>query len=156
MNKKLFVLAIILVAGCQTESIDYEKEYAAIEESRAGFEQAIAEGRWSDLGDLSAEGIITVGAGSADYAKMYELGQNRGTFPYDSIKMHPVETIIVNDTLAYDFGYSEIFYTDENGNTVKLDNSFLAIIKKEEDGVWRLFREVMSTNIPDVLMELKK
>ena len=150
----LGIIAILLMLAC-TPTKDYNtaEELAKIEETRAGFGKALAEKRYQDTGQFTAEGIISIGPGSSDYGEMYALGQERGTFPYDSIKMHPLQTVIVNDTLAYDFGWSEVFFTNNDGEVVRLDNSFLALLKKEKDGVWRLWREVASTNIPENMLK---
>lgn len=146
----LGIFAIILLMACTPKkNYNIEEELAKIEETRAGFAKLLAEKRYQDIGQFTAEGIISIGPGSMDYGAMYALSQERGAFPYDSIKMHPLQTVIIDDTLAYDFGWSEVFYTNEEGEVIRLDNSFLALIKKEDDGVWRLWREVASTTIPD-------
>jgi len=68
-----------------------------------------------------------------------------GQFSYDSIRMQPIETVIVSDTVAYDFGTSSVFYTNENGEPVELEDTFLVILKKDKkDGKWRIHREVAS------------
>lgn len=61
--------------------------------------------------------------------------------------MNPKETVIVSDSVAYDYGTSQVFYTNENGEEVMLTNSFLVIMKKVQDGNWRLHREVASGQV---------
>ena len=61
--------------------------------------------------------------------------------------MRPEETIIVSDSVAYDFGTSSVYYTNGDGKPVEIEDTFLAILKKDkEDGRWKLHREVATTN----------
>jgi len=96
---------------------------------------------------LATADVKTVGPGSEDWKTMYELGADRGRFPYDSIVMTPTETVIVSDSIAYDYGTSKVYYTDENGQSLLLEDTFLAILKKDKDGVWKLHREVASSRV---------
>ena len=60
--------------------------------------------------------------------------------------MRPRETVIVSDSVAYDFGTSSTYYTNEKGEAVELTATFLAILKKDKsDGRWKLHREVGNT-----------
>ncbi len=43
------------------------------------------------------------------------------------------------------FGTSSVYYTNENGEPVELEDTFLVILKKDKtDGKWRIHREVAS------------
>ncbi|WP_157976094.1 hypothetical protein [Lewinella sp. IMCC34191] len=46
--------------------------------------------------------------------------------------MSPKETVIVSDTVAYDHGTSKVYYTNEAGDAVEPDHSFLVILKKDK------------------------
>ena len=60
--------------------------------------------------------------------------------------MSPEETVIVSDSIAYDYGTSKVYYTNDKGESVELQDTFLVIMKKDKnDGVWRLHREVASS-----------
>jgi hypothetical protein len=152
MKTTFFLLSLIIIAGCNPsveiksgmDPADVRADLEAIENVREQFQLAIKEGRYEDLNPLLARGAITIGPGSEDWASMYKRGQDRGMFPYDSIIMSPTETFILNDTMAYDWGYSNVYYTDEEGITVKLQDSFLVLLKKI-NGEWKLFREVSSS-----------
>ena len=127
---------------------DYEAELALIEETRSAFQTALKAGRYEDLGSYVTPDVVTVAPGSAEWERMRELGADRGTpFPYDSISMHPAETVVVSDSVAWDFGVSVVYYTDEEGTVQELHDTFLAILKKGPDGVWRLHREVASSRV---------
>lgn len=66
-----------------------------------------------------------------------------GKFRYDSLIMYPQETFIMNDSMAYDFGTSKVYFMDAEGETVELEDTFLVLLKKE-NGQWKMHREVAS------------
>jgi ketosteroid isomerase-like protein len=154
----LILLLIVTLFGCAEErsqsqydssemnTIDIQAELASIEETRAAFELAIKEKRYEDLGQLATPDFIGVSPGSEDWMEYKRLREEPfGQFSYDSIIMQPQETIIVSDTVAYDFGTSSVYYTNEHGEPVKLEDTFLVILKKDKnDGKWRIHREVAS------------
>ncbi len=127
--------------------IDFEKELAGIEALRASFQLAIKEGRWDDLRLYAHPDIKAIGPGHPQWAEMYALRGERGMFPYDSIVMSPTETVIMNDSMAYDFGTSVTYTTDANDSLVILRDSFLVLLRKDTTGEWKLFREVASAKI---------
>jgi ketosteroid isomerase-like protein len=150
--KSLLILILLFIYSCTTATekkqdvkTAIENELAKIESLRANFQLAIKEKRYSDLSKYATKDIIAIGPASAEwqaYRKMRE--EPKGLFSYDSIIMYPKETVIVSDTVAYDFGVSSVFYTDSAGNTIELKDSFLVILKKDTKGNWRLHREVAS------------
>lgn len=150
------LLVIFLCVGCNKTEIssdtsnqilDREIERSGIEETRTSFELAIKEGRYDDIQTFTTDDFIAVGPGSVEWNAMYALGEERGSFPYDSIAMNPIETVIVSDSIAYDFGTSKVYYTDQNGQAHMLEDTFLAILKKDKDGVWKLHRELASSRV---------
>lgn len=139
--------------GCATQrngaatspTLDVDRELAGIEETRAAFTAALKAGRPQDLQGLVTPDARTVAPGAPDWDLMRRLAAGRGTpFPYDSIVMRPIETVVVNDSIAWDFGTSSVYFTNEQGDVQELQDTFLAILKKGADGVWRLHREVAS------------
>ena len=71
-------------------------------------------------------------------------------FSYDSLVMRPKETIMVSDSVAYDFGTSSVYYTNKEGKAVEITDTFLAILKKDKkNGRWKLHREVATTNMAE-------
>jgi hypothetical protein len=70
-------------------------------------------------------------------------------FPYDSLVMSPRETVIMNDSMAYDFGMSMTYTTDANDSLVILHDTFLVLLRKDSTGEWKLFREVASAKLLD-------
>ena len=130
------------------QELDIQAELAKIEELRKSFEQTVKAKRYDQLGKFVTPDVISVGAGSEDwiaYRKLRELNGNK--FRYDSIKMRPKETVIVSDSIAYDFGVSSTYYTDDKGVVHELNDTFLVILKRTKDGEWKLFRELASANV---------
>lgn len=121
---------------------------AAIEETRSGFQLAIKERRYADLGKYATPDMISLTPICGEWAAYNELVQGSGgQFGYDSIRMQPQETVIVSDSVAYDFGTSKVYYTDSTGQAVEISDTFLVILKKDKtDGSWKLHREVATTN----------
>ncbi|MUP46573.1 nuclear transport factor 2 family protein [Gramella sp. BOM4] len=159
MKKLIGLLCIIGLFSCDSgenkpekpervNSINMEKELASIEETRTNFQNAIAEKRYEDLSKYATRDLISltpVCGEWEEYKKMVE--DSKGLFSYDSIRMNPEETIILNDSIAYDFGTSTSYYTNSEGEPTEIKASFLAILKKDKkDGVWKLYREVATTN----------
>lgn len=125
--------------------IDKQAELDKIQEMRASFEKTVKEQRYGDLGNFVTKDLISIGPGSDDWIAYRALREQHGNkFRYDSIKMSPKETVILSDTMAYDFGVSRTYYTDENGTVHEMGDSFLVLLKKVE-GEWKLYRELASS-----------
>ena len=152
MKNLIAFTLLLLISSCgmnenSKPKTNIENELAGIEKTRATFQKALKEGNFEAIGGLVTKDVITISPGSVDWATMYMMNAQKGPFPYDSIIMSPMETVIVSDSIAYDFGTSRIFYTDTVGKVVELKDSFLAILKKGDDNVWRLHREVASSKV---------
>ncbi|WP_318308940.1 YybH family protein [Flagellimonas crocea] len=136
----------VVVEPAQNLEIDVKAELAKIEQVRKSFEQTVKEKRYGDLGKFTTDDMISIGPGSEDWIAYRKLREEHGNkFRYDSIKMNPKETVILSDTMAYDFGVSSVYYTDENGIVHEMEDTFLVIMKKNKDGEWKLFRELASS-----------
>lgn len=144
--KTTFTLFLLLFCSI-TYAQDIRSELAKIKETRDAFMLTIEEKRYQDLAQLTTADMENTGPAAAGWLEMYQLGQERGAFPYDRIIMTPKETIIVSDTVAYDYGTSKVYYTNAVGEEKLLTNTYLVILKKVEDGSWRLHREVASGQV---------
>lgn len=149
---KLFILSTLLVAcygqrAQEKPKTDIKAELAKIEETRNGFMLALKEQRYQDIANFAMPDIESTGPDTEKWWEMRRLGKERGAFPYDSIIMYPKETLILNDTMAYDYGTSSTYYTNEEGEQVELRDTFIVILKKDTDGVWKMYREVASGQV---------
>ncbi len=159
MKNGIILLIVLAVTACNQKQdlkqiapealseIDLDAEYAKLEETRQAFQLAIKEKRYSDLRQWSTKDMKGVSPGSADWLEYRRQREARlGKFSYDSIIMTPQETVIVSDSVAYDYGTSKTYYTNDNGESIELHDTFLVILKKDKsDGVWKLHREVASS-----------
>ena len=132
----------------EKQEIDIDAELEAIEQLREGFQLAIKEKRYGDLKNFATADIISLTPVCGEWEEYKRQRANpNDLFSYDSLIMSPEETIIVSDSIAYDFGTSSVYYTNEEGNQVEITDTFLAILKKDKkDGQWKLHREVATTN----------
>lgn len=157
--KKIVFLLTFLVFACNstpkekdvTEEepinvIDIEAEKEAINQLRASFQQAIKEKRYSQLGQYATADMKGVSPGSNDWLEYRKQREARlGKFSYDSIIMSPEETVVVSDSVAYDYGVSKVYYTNDKGESIELEDTFLVILKKDKsDNRWKIHREVAS------------
>lgn len=158
MKFLVFISIGILLIACnqnsQTQtvpdnSIDLVAELEAIEVTRSGFIKAIDEKRYNDLANWSTPELIQLVPNDAPWNAMINYRMGAGLFPYDSIRMQPIETVVLSDTMAYDFGQSTVFFTDSLGQTQRLKDTYLAILKKDSLGRWRLHREVANSRLLD-------
>lgn len=136
------------IKSTDVKEIDIQAELASIEETRKGFQLAIKEKRYADLRNFGTKDIISLTPICGTWEEYKRLrNEPVGSFSYDSLIMKPKETIIVSDSIAYDFGTSSVYYTNEQGEPVEIEDTFLAILKKDKsDGKWKLHREVATTN----------
>ena len=137
MKKAIFLVSVTLMLSCQNEKsepasistepqkMDIQAEQDSIEETRNGFQLAIKENRFADLQNYATNNVKSLTPDCGPWAAFKNLrAEPTGKFQYDSLVMRPRETIIVSDSVAYDFGMSSTYYTDENGQSVELTATF--------------------------------
>ena len=160
MKNLLFILLTLFLLSCNEKNnkteikstdikeFDIQEELSSIEETRKGFQLAIKEKRYADLRNFASKDIISLTPVCGTWEEYKRLrNEPVGSFSYDSLVMQPKETIIVSVSVAYDFGTSSVYYTNEQGEPVEIRDTFLAILKKDKnDGKWKLHREVATTN----------
>jgi len=146
-------LSALLLTGCtsstevRTSEPDTKSILDTIEAFHKEYEAAIIEGRLEDLDNLYSKSSKVVPPGGDDFEKLAELEKQRGLLVvYDSLFITIEETQLLNDSMAYDWGTSTIYYTDNDGNSVKIEDSFFVILKKE-GGNWKIYRELSSSAV---------
>ncbi|MCS5490192.1 YybH family protein [Algoriphagus limi] len=158
MKRVLIILMGVIAFSCgeepndeqindaQIPSFDVEAELEAIERSRAQFLLAFKEKRYSELSQFTTSDMIGVNPGTEDWQEYLQLMRNpSGQFSIDSIQMRPKRTVVVSDSVAYDYGTSTLFYTNSEGENIALDYTFLVIMKKDKvDGRWKIHLDVSS------------
>jgi ketosteroid isomerase-like protein len=159
MKKISLLILILFLMSCvekhnpieskhtEAKSIDVQAELASIEKTRTAFQLAIKENRFGDLKNYSTKDVKSLTPDCGIWEPFKSIRENpTGKFHYDSLVMRPRETVIVSDSVAYDFGTSSTYYTNAEGEPIELTATFLAILKKDKsDGQWKLHREVANT-----------
>ncbi|MFB6318741.1 DUF4440 domain-containing protein [Saccharicrinis sp. FJH54] len=157
MKQVVLLMLVISLFSCQMKpkeaetqaspKPDVQAELASIEQTRAAFQLAIKEGRYGDLRKYATPDVKSLTPDCGDWGIYKTQRANpQGKFHYDSLVMRPTETVLVSDSVAYDFGMSSTYYTNAKGESVELKATFLAVLKKDKrDGVWKLHREVANT-----------
>ena len=157
LKTEVYVILTVLFLACAEDNrfkpaepaattLNVVAERAAIEDVRAAFQLAIKEKRYGDLAPYKSDGFEAVSPGSEAWLEYKRQREAKlGQFSYDSIRMFPRETIVANDTLAYDYGTSKVYYTNDAGEPVELEDTYLVILKKDAPGgQWQIHREVAS------------
>ena len=152
-----FLLFLLIFSSCYQPvdqaielppSLDIPAELQKIEQLRTDFQNAVKEKRYEDLRQFATSDMISIGPGSEDWKAYRKLREENGNkFRYDSMVMNPIETKVVSDSMAYDFGVSSIYYSDENGEVHELRDTFLLLLKRSKDGEWKMFRELASATV---------
>ena len=137
MKNIVLIDLVALLCGCgQNEKVDsivdmeprlvdVSAELAAIEETRSAFQLAIKEKRYSDLGKYATDDMKGVSPGSVEWlAYRKQREEPMGKFSYDSIIMSPKETVIASDSIAYNFGKSKVYYTNNLDEPIELQDTF--------------------------------
>jgi len=159
MKTALFTLSLLFLMSCNNkkqdtttitevkDTINVVAELQSIEKTRAAFQLAIKENRFGDLKQYGTKDVKSLTPICDAWEPFKTIRDNpTGQFHYDSLVMRPKETIIVSDSVAYDFGTSSTYYTNAEGEAIELNATFLAILKKDKtDGNWKLHREVANT-----------
>ena len=150
--------ALLLVSGCEQQAANdapsamTESEtaltMAAIDELRGEFQRAIAEQDFAALGQMMHPEAIQVMPASAEWLAMNEVKGDAPFAPQYTITITPIETRIINNEWAYDFGNSVSTYVPEEGaEPIRVRDTYLLLLRNTGDG-WKLYREVASASPP--------
>ena len=150
----LSAVVMAVLAGCgqapevRDEPVDVDAALAALNAARSGFEAAVASGDMATVMAAVGPDAIMVQPGSADWNAMRAVA---GPAPFAAgarISITPIETRVLSNEWAYDFGASVITYpSPETGETVTLRDTYLLVLRNEGEG-WKPYREVASSRPP--------
>lgn len=154
------VLGAVLLASsaCVSADIEIEAEpeidreaiLAELNEMRGNFEQFVATLDMEIAGPLMAEGTVMVPPAGGGWSDMLAAAAAIGA-PYApgmTADITPIETVVINEEWAYEFGTSVFTWTPEGASEpVELEDTFLIILRNQGEG-WKVWREVASANLP--------
>lgn len=154
----LAVVAVSLTA-CQPQeqqpsraaSVDTAVVIATIDSLRALYEQTVATGDFETMGSMLAEGAVMVGPGGPQWDSLRAASEHPWP-PGATLDITPIETMVLGEEWAYDFGTSTATYTPEGSSEPRtLRDTYLLVLRNTEDG-WKLYREVASPDLPPEAM----
>lgn len=149
------ILAASVLNGCQTtpdnvteipESPSWESELYQVNLLRSNFQKYVRTKQWDSLRTTLSTNAKIIPPGSETWKFIWSKAGPEWPIPYDSIRIDPIETVRLNDSMVYDWGRSTVYYTDENDSSQTVQNSYLVLLKKE-NGKWTLYREVASATV---------
>lgn len=119
-----------------------------IDELRAAYESAVAQGEPSALTPLLAQDAVMVRPGGADWDAMAEAAAG-APFPRGArIDIEPIEVVALSHEWAYEFGTSTVTYTPAGAtDSRQLHDTYLILFRNTGDG-WKAYREVASSVAP--------
>lgn len=158
----LAVVAAASLTACQPQGqqpsphsaiVDTAGVVATIDSLRALYEQTVATGDFETMGSMLADGAVMVGPGGPPWDSLRAASEYPWP-PGATLDITPIETVVLSEEWAYDFGTSTATYTPEGASEVRtLRDTYLLLLRNTEDG-WKLYREVASPDLPpDVMLE---
>ncbi|WP_428409621.1 YybH family protein [Hyphococcus sp.] len=143
-------LLFLSLAACgpSGEGAGDVSDVSGIDQAREQFEAAVAGGDPAAFGALVHPDTVIVQPGSEDWKAM-QAAAGWAPFPQGAtIDITPLETRVINEEWAYDFGASLVTYPDpETGEEIELRDTYLLILRNTGDG-WKPYREVASASPP--------
>jgi hypothetical protein len=153
MKFKILLILLVMI-GCkesensnniQSDTVKQEEMMKSIKEFHNSYELAIKENRLDNMDKLYAKDAKVIPAGGEEWNKLIKLAEKRGvSVAYDSLFISIIQTEILNDSMAYDWGTSKIYYTDDNNESQEVEDSFFVLLKRRNNE-WQIYRELSSS-----------
>jgi len=151
----LAIAAMASLLACQPQeqqpgqpaAVDTAAVIAVIDSMRTLYEHAVATGDFETMGRMLADEAVMVGPGGAQWDSLRAASEYPWP-PGATLDITPIETVILSDEWAYEFGTSTATYTPEAANGPRtLRDTYLLLLRNTEQG-WKLYREVASPALP--------
>ena len=131
----------------QVAAVDTAAVVATIDSLRALYEQTVATGDFETMAGMLADGAVMVGPGGPQWDSLRAASE----FPWPpgaTLDISPIETVVLSEEWAYDFGTSIATYTPDGASEPRtLHDTYLLLLRNTQDG-WKLYREVASPDHP--------
>lgn len=143
-------LGAVVLSACQAgedQQADTAGVIATVDSMRTLYEQSVAQGNFETMLGMLAEGAIMVGPGGPSWDSLRTASPDPWP-PGATIEITPIETVVLSEEWAYDFGTSIATYTPPGaGEERTLHDTYLLLLRNTEDG-WKIYREVASPDLP--------
>jgi len=152
MKIKILIFLLVLISCKESENSSniqsdinkYNEMMSSIDEFHKSYELAVKENRLDDMDNHYSDDSKVIPPGGDEWNELLKLAEERGvSVAYDSLFINIEDTEILNDSMAYDWGTSLIYYTDDDKKSQKIDDSFFVILKRR-NGQWKIYREISS------------
>lgn len=123
---------------------------AAIDSTRAAFEQAVAEGDFeAQAGIYTSDAILSMpGTGVTQGRDSIRALVERTTPPGATLEITPLESRSLGEDWRYELGTSVFTFTPEGADDEQtVESTYMVLLRQTPDG-WKIHREVLSPNAP--------
>lgn len=151
------VIAFVSLTSCQPQqrassaaAVDTQAVIATFDSMRASYEQSVATGDFETMASMLASDAVMVGPGGPAWDSLRTASEYPWP-PGATLEITPIETEVLNEEWAYDFGTSTATYTPTGASEPRtVHDTYLLLLRNTGDG-WKLYREVASPALPPEL-----
>lgn len=121
---------------------------AAIDSTRAAFEQAVADRDFeTQAGIYTSDAILSVtGSGVTQGRDSIRALLERTTPPGATLEIRPLESRSLGEDWRYELGTSVLTFTPEGADGEQsVESTYMVLLRQTPDG-WKVHREVLSAN----------
>lgn len=152
------MVALVSLSACQPReqqsahdaAVDTAAVVAIIDTMRALYEEAVATGDLEAMGSILADGAVMVGPGGPAWDSL------RAASPYPwppgaTLDITPIETVVLSQEWAYEFGTSMATYRPEGADEPRMLRDTYLLLFRNTGGGWKVYREVASPDLPGAM-----
>jgi len=151
MRRSVVGLCMLLLAACVPVQQDTEADVAAIREVIAAYDAAVNAGDPAAITALYAEGAVSMPPDTVAFS--FEDGQPHmeEMFELNTFQLASVaEEIEVDGDLAYaHVWYEQNVTPTAGGETTAMQGNWVVILRRQDDGSWKMWREMWSYVPPE-------
>jgi uncharacterized protein (TIGR02246 family) len=156
MRRTLVALSTLLLVACYPAQQDTEADVAAIRTLMAEYDAAVTAGDGAAVLPLYAEDVISMPpdeASSVGRAGMEEnFAEMEEAFEANTFQLTSVvdEVEVAGDLAFARVTFDETITPTAGGDTELMHGNWLIIFKRQEDGSWKIWREMWSVFTPEM------
>lgn len=140
---------MVVVASAQEATPSVEADTAAIQQLWASYETYVETGNLDAWMGLWMEGGVQMPPGSPPNVGLEMIRNHADIAPSDdAIAMHiDAQEITILGDWAYSRGLYTVDVTPAAGGAAQhVDGKFMTILRRQEDGSWKIYRDIFNSN----------
>lgn len=152
MRRSLVALCALLLVACYPVQQDTEADVAAIRALMADYDAGVNAGDAAAIIALYAEDVISMPPDEAGSVGMEtNLEEMEEGFEANTIQLTSVvdEAEVAGDLAFARITYDETITPTAGGDTELMHGNWLVILKRQDDGSWKIWREMWSVFTPE-------